>query len=101
MGITASDVITLAQNTKALTKEQLAKILALAPRMTSEELEQLKATLSLVTEEKVKKELEVYKQVAAYHSEWKSDKSRSALQTQEGAVQLEDTAQAESLIQNI
>lgn len=101
MGITASDVITLAQNTKALTKEQLAKILELAPRMTAEELEGLKATLKTITEDRVKKELEVHKQVASYHSEWKADTSRAALQTQEGAVQLEDTAQAESLIQNI
>lgn len=101
MGITASDVITLAQNTKALTKEQLAKILEMAPKMTSEELEGLKATLKTITEDRVKKELEVHKQVASYYSEWKADTSRAALQTQEGAVQLEDTAQAESLIQNI
>ena len=101
MGPTASDIIALAQNTKALSNEQLAKILELAPHMTTDELEALKTTISAVTEEKVRKELAVHKQVASIHSEWKADTSRVALQTQEGAVQLEDTAQAESLIQNI
>lgn len=101
MGITASDLITLAQNTKALSKEQLTRIMELAPKMTTEELESLKSTLSRVTEEGAKKEIEISQKVASHYSEWKADTTRNALQVQEGAVRLEDTAQAESLIQNI
>ena len=104
MGITASDVITLAQNTKALTKEQLAKILELAPRMTALELEHLKTMLDSVQKAQVQdmqNELATRKNVGAAFEEWKADTSRDALQTQEGASKNEEHAQAEALIQNI
>lgn len=104
MGPTASDVIALAQNTKALTKEQLAKILKLAPTMTSADLENLKKMILGVQEaemKEMKRQLEVYKKAASAHEEWKADTSRNALKTQEGAVAQEDQAQAEALIQNL
>lgn len=104
MGPTASDVIALAQNTKALTKEQLAKILELAPTMTGVDLENLKKMILSVQEAevtKMKRDLEMYKKAAATYEEWKADTSRDALKTQEGAVAQEDQAQAESLLQNI
>lgn len=104
MGPTASDVIALAQNTKALSKEQLAKILKLAPTMTGADLENLKKMILSVQEAEIKDmktELELRQKVGSAYQEWKADKSRTALQTQEGAVVQEDHAQAEALIQNI
>ncbi len=104
MGITASDIITLAQNTKALSKEQLARILEVAPNGSSAELDELKKLILLVQETEMKgmkRELEIRKKVGSAYQEWQSDKSRTALQTQEGAVSKEDHAQAETLIQNI
>lgn len=104
MGTSASEIIALAQNTKALSKEQLARILAVAPTMTAGDLEKLKATIVSIQESemaKMKKDLEIHQKVNAHYFDWKADKSRDALQTQEGAVQSEDTAQAEALIQNI
>lgn len=101
---TAADIITLAQNTKALSKEQLAKILKLAPTMTGADLENLKSMILSMQEAEVKemkRQLEVYKKAASAHEEWKADKSREALKVQEGAVAQEDQAQAEALIQNI
>ncbi|MFA4814884.1 MAG: hypothetical protein WC924_01245 [Candidatus Gracilibacteria bacterium] len=104
MGTTASDVIALAQNTKALSKEQLARILEVAPKMTETDLENLKKMILAVQEAEIKSmknELEVRKKVGAHFLEWKTDKTRDALQIQEGATRREDSAQAESLIQNI
>lgn len=104
MGTTASEVIALAQNTKALSKEQLARILEVAPKMTLEDLEQLKQMILSVQQAEIKDmkaELEVRQKVGAAYQEWQADKSRNALKTQEGAVTKEDQAQAETLIQNI
>lgn len=104
MGISAQDVITLAQNTKALSKEQLARILEVAPQMGPADLEKLKAMILKVQAaevEDMKHELEIRKRAAAAYQEWQADKNRDALQTQEGASKREDHAQAESLIQNI
>jgi hypothetical protein len=104
MSTSAAEIIALAQNTKALTKEQLARILAAAPKMTGEELEKLKSmltTIKMADLNDMKKKNEVYQKAAAVHLEWQSDKTRHALQVQEGAVQREDTAQAETLIQNL
>lgn len=104
MASTLDEVLSLAQNTKALSKEQLARILEVAPKMGPEDLEKLKAMILKIQSSeqgKMKKELEVRKKVAVHYLEWKSDKDRDALQTQEGASKREDSAQAEALIQNI
>lgn len=104
MGPTASDVIALAQNTKALSKEQLARILELAPNSSSEDLEELKKLILEIQKAHMfgmKHELDVRQKAGAAYKEWQADKSRDALQTQEGAVSKEDHAQAETLIQNI
>ncbi len=104
MGPTVSDVIALAQNTKALSKEQLARILELAPKMTEVDLEKLRQMITSIQASDLKKmerELAVRQKMNVHYMDWKSDKARNSLQTQEGAVQREDTAQAESLIQNI
>lgn len=104
MGPTASDIIALAQNTKALSKEQLARILELAPNSSSEDLEELKKLILEIQKahmDGMKHELEVRQKAGAACKEWQADKSRDALKTQEGAVSKEDQAQAETLIQNI
>lgn len=100
----AQNVITLAQNTKALSKEQLARILELAPKMDRAKLEDLKRMLDEIRAEELasmKRELELRKKVASAYEEWKADKTRNALKLEEGAVTREDSAQAESLIQNV
>jgi len=104
MGTTASDVIALAQHTKALSKEQLARILEVAPNMSAGDLEKLKQMILQVRAAEIKgmkTELALRQKVGAAYQEWQADKSRNALHTQEGAVSREDQAQAEALIQNI
>lgn len=104
MGPTASDIIALAQNTKALSKEQLARILELAPSSSPEDLEELKKLILEIQRAHISSmehELEVRQKAGAAYKEWQADKSRDALKTQEGAVSKEDQAQAETLIQNI
>lgn len=104
MGTSASEIIALAQNTKALSKEQLARILKVAPTMTAEDLEKLRQMILTVRGEEVKSmkhKLETYQKAASVEHEWKADKVRDQRNTQEGAVKREDLAQAETLIQNI
>ncbi len=104
MATSASEIITLAQNTKALSKEQLERIVHLAPGMSQADLEKVKTTLEKLqskTKENQESELLVRKQVASKYMEWKSDKSRTDLQTQEAPSQKNDSAQAEALIQTI
>ncbi|MFA6023931.1 MAG: hypothetical protein WC777_01810 [Candidatus Gracilibacteria bacterium] len=98
MGLSANDVIALAQETKALSKEQLERILEVAPTMSAADLEELKKMILAVQAaeiEGMKKELELRQKVAAAYSEWQADKARATLQTQEGAVAREDQAQFE------
>lgn len=80
MGITASDIIALAQNTKALSKEQLARILELAPTMTSADLENLKRMIENLRKsdlEAMQKELVARQNIGAKYKEFKSDQDRN------------------------
>lgn len=104
MALSAQDIITLAQNTKALSKEQVARILEVAPQMGPADLEKLRAMIlkvQAVQLEEMKKNLAVYQKANAAYSEWKADKNRADLKNQEGSVKRADLAQAETLIHNI
>ncbi len=104
MAVTADQVLALAQNTKALTKEQLARIGELAPTMSADELEKLNGLLTKVQESEIadmKRELEIRQKVGSAYQGWKADKSRNDLQKKEGAVKGQEVAHAESIIQNI
>ena len=104
MGLSAQDVISLAKNIKTLSKEQLTRILEVAPNMGPTDLEKLKHMIEAVRDAEIKdmkQELKLRQKVASAYKEWKSDKARNAIKTEEGAVKREDDAQAESLIQNI
>ncbi|OGJ45742.1 hypothetical protein A3J23_01390 [Candidatus Peregrinibacteria bacterium RIFCSPLOWO2_02_FULL_48_14] len=104
MTITAGQVIALAQNTKALSKEQLTRISDLAPFMNETDLgklHQMIAAVQAAEVEDMKKELETRQKVGSAYQEWKADKFRGDLQVKEGSVKGQEAAHAESLIQNI
>ena len=97
MALTAEAVLALSQNTKALSKEQLARIGELAPEMTEEEFENLKGVL-----EKTQKELEnakeVLKQVGALQKEYLIDQEREKNQSTEAVERVQDSQKADKLI---
>ena len=80
MGITTSDIITLAQNTKALSKEQLARILEVAPTMSAGELAQIKQMLLSLQEAElkdIKNEIAARENISIKYKEFKTNKDRS------------------------
>lgn len=103
MSITADEIINLAKNTKALSKEQLDRILKLAPDMDEEDLMRLKTVLLGSKDESERKSnLEALgKKISMGYLEWNSDKNRKALQSQESESANEDSAQADALINKI
>lgn len=104
MASTASEIIELAKSTKALSKEQISKILELAPTMNAAELEKLKQMIISVREAEIKQmkaELEVRKKANASYLEWNADNDRKALQANEGVAAQADHATAESLFKTI
>lgn len=104
MAVTVDQVLALAQNTKALSKEQLVRISELAPKMSAEELVKLNGLIVKVQEAEIidmKCELEIRQKVGSAYQEWKADKSRSDLQKKEGAVKGQEDAHAEALVTNI
>lgn len=103
----ASIIIALAQNTKALSKEQLARILDLAPEMSENDLEKLRQVLGKVKEAEtedlkhVQHALNIYKEVAARAEEWKADQARQKRQDEESKDTLISTEEADHLLHNL
>lgn len=104
MAATASEIIALAQSTKALSTAQLQKILDLAPKMSEAELMQVKTMLQAVQaedEKALKEEIEIRSSVGARYKEFKADKARNELQKNETASRLQENEMASHLIQNL
>lgn len=104
MAATASEIIALAQSTKALSTAQLQKILELAPKMGGADLESLKQMILAVQaadEKAMEEEIEIRSSVGARYKEFKADKARNEIQKNETASRLQEHEMASHLIQNL
>lgn len=104
MALTAQDIVSLAQNTKALSQEQMGLIMALAPDLNVEQLEVLKSKLETIQAEELnlmKERVEVLQEAASKQSEFVSDQARTKREAEESHSQEEDAANAESLIETL
>lgn len=104
MASTASEIIALAQSTKALSTAQLQKILELAPKMTGTDLENLKNMILAVQAAEMKtmkRELDVRQKANSACREWHADKARTQREANETVTQTADLAYAENLFPNI
>lgn len=101
---TLDEVLSLAKATKALSEAQLARILELAPKMSSADLEQLKATILNVQKEEIKemkRKIEIFKTASAYQKEWVADTAREKLATIENDDHRQSMQTADNLINNL
>ncbi len=104
MTVTAQDIITLAQNTKALSEEQIGLIMAIAPDLGEEQLLVIKEKLEKIQEEELnmlKGEVHVLKKAASLQQEFLADKARTKRETAESSSREEEAEVAESLISNL
>ncbi len=103
MAISTDEVINLAKTTTALKPEQLAKILALAPKMGTEDLENMKNLIGKVQEAEAKttEELKVREEVESEYKVFKKDKTMKELHAAEDKSQTEDGQTADNLLNNI
>lgn len=104
MAITAQDIISLAQNTKALSEEQIGLIMAIAPDLGEEQLLVLKEKLEKIQEEELKvmkERVEILQEAASKQEEYMADKARTKREGAESSSREGELAEAESLIKTI
>lgn len=103
MAVSAEEVINLAKATQALKPEQLAKIVALAPKMQADDLEGLKHMIEKVqsAEENTKQELRVREEVESKYKVFKKEKTMDELHKAEDKSQSADDKVADNLLNTI
>ncbi|MEK9159776.1 MAG: hypothetical protein AAB383_03530 [Patescibacteria group bacterium] len=96
----ADNFVAWAQTLPGVSTSQLERIKHLVPKLTSEELRQLKATLERNEEDQAKAK-EVLAQVAVRQTDYISDERRETRENKEAIEQAQDAANADQLFTKI